>query len=176
VLVETNPAILLSPNAQKISSEVETLAAELTLSEVHRTELEEVNAALNGRTKTVRVALKPEGLGDVVVKVHSRQDSLRVEVQVQSDDAGRSLLPEIDAIAGALSGLGLTLDQFTLTAPGGGITMLQAPAERSSGAMFQSQNSPSRERQGGEQSLPNPERRDARHEEAKKSSARGIYI
>jgi translation initiation factor IF-1 len=173
---EANAAPQPILNSGTILASIKQLASELAEPQVFLSDAEEVRAEINGRMKSVRINLRPESLGGVIVHVHSQQDKLRIEIRVQNDDAGRALLPEIDSIAGALSGLGLVVDQVTLNAPGGGITVVQSNSDRGGGAASQNQSEAFHERPAGEDGSRNPERRKTELDEKIISQSRGIYI
>jgi flagellar hook-length control protein FliK len=168
------PQPILNPGT--ILASIRQLASELSEPQVFLSDAEEVRAEINGRMKSVRINLRPESLGGVIVHVHSQQDKLRIEIRVQNDDAGRALLPEIDSIAGALSGLGLVVDQVTLNAPGGGITVVQSNSDRGGGTASQNQSEAFHERPAGDDGSRNPERRKTELDEKIINQSRGIYI
>jgi translation initiation factor IF-1 len=173
---EANAAPQPILNSGTILASIRQLASELAEPQVFLSDAEEVRAEINGRMKSVRINLRPESLGGVIVHVHSQQDKLRIEIRVQNDDAGRALLPEIDSIAGALSGLGLVIDQVTLNAPGGGITVVQSNSDRGGGTASQNQSEAFHERPAGEDGSRSPERRKTELDEKIISQSRGIYI
>jgi translation initiation factor IF-1 len=173
---EANAAPQPISNSGTILASIRQLASELAEPQVFLSDAEEVRAEINGRMKSVRINLRPESLGGVTVHLHNQQDKLRIDIRVQNDDAGRALLPEIDSIAGALSGLGLALDQVTLTAPGGGITVVHSSSDRGGGTASQSQGDAFQERPAGENGSRHPERRKTELDEKTVNQSRGIYI
>jgi hypothetical protein len=166
----------MTSNGQVMVSQVEKLAEELALPELYQTEIEEVTAEIGGRMRSVRLKLQPENLGEVIISVHRHHEKLRVEIRVQNDDAGRALLPEIDAITGVLSGMGLALDQFTLTTPGGGLTVVQSSAERGGSGPSQQQSGSPQQRPAGENDARHSGRRDMERDAEKNPKDRDIYI
>jgi hypothetical protein len=173
---ELNVAPLPRLNSGNILASIEQMATELATTQTYQTEAEEVRAEIHGRMKSIRIMLRPEKLGEVSVHVHSLQDKLRIEVKVLSDDAGRALLPEIDAIASALSGLGLPVEQLTLTAPGGGITVVHSPESRGSNTASQGDNSQFRERSAGEHGSQNRGQHRNQADDKTILQSQGIYI
>ncbi len=173
---EANPAVTLTLNGQNIATEVAKLSAELAAPPVFRNEAEEIRAELRGRLKSVRIKLQPESLGEVSINVHSLQAGLRVEVRVQNDDAGKALLREIDGIADVLSGMGLAIEQFTLTAPGGGITVVHASAQQTGNSVPDSQSERFRDPPAQRDDPKSPERHKPEFDETNGSKALGIYI
>jgi hypothetical protein len=176
IRVEANAITQPISNSGTIIAGIRQVAAEIAEPEALLSEAEEISADIHGRLKSVRIKLQPESLGDVVINLHSQQEKLRIEVRVRTDEAGRALLPEIDSIASALSGLGLPVDQVTLSAPGGGITVVHSPGERSGGNVSENQSGAPQERPAGENASRQPERRKNELDEKSISQSRGIYI
>jgi flagellar hook-length control protein FliK len=176
VRTDVGQSMPLTPNAQSVLSEAGKLAIELAQPQSYQTEIEEVAAEINGRMKSVRIKLQPENLGMVIVNLHAQQEKMRIEVRVQNDEAGRALLPEIDAIAAALSGFGMAIDQFTLIAPGGGITVMQAAADRTGSGPAPNHGGQFQERPAGGNGERHSGRRDIERDDQKKLHGRDIYI
>jgi hypothetical protein len=163
-------------NAQNITAEVARLAAELSEPHIFQNETEEIRAELQGRLKSVRIKLQPETLGEVCINVHSSPRGMRVEVRVQNDDAGNALLMEINAAASKLSAIGLALEQVTLTAPSGGITVVQSPAPQAGHFSLDNQGGHLRERETGENDSRSARSQKSQSDETSGATAAGLYI
>jgi hypothetical protein len=173
---ELNVAPPMTSNFGTLLAGIKQMVTELAAPQTYQTEAEEMRAEIHGRMKSIRIMLRPEKLGEVSVNVRGLQEKLRIEVKVLNDDAGRALLPEIDAITNALSGLGMRVDQLTLTAPSGGITVVHSPEARSGDAASHGQNSRFQERAAGENGSRHPGQHRNGPEDKTFLQSRDIYI